>query len=208
MNKIVDKRCLTVEVSDIHIEEVRTNLTDELIGELIKSVARIVKEYKVVVSLDSIENRGVEILQDLLEAVESGAVKERANNDGIVRMSYRDRVIKFEKRPTCLDQIVAKNKKNLGNMTVQVLQYIKKNYNTDEVKDLYSYYDLSSDMKFCVILPDLIHLLNRITGTCNFRKIVYAMHYNKHFEITTTMKTGSYGRSYISSQFVYLGSVK
>ena len=67
MNKIVDRRCLTVEVLEAQIEEVRTNLTDELIGELIKSVARIVKEYKVVVSLDSIENRGVEILQDLLD---------------------------------------------------------------------------------------------------------------------------------------------
>lgn len=208
MNKIVDRRCLTVEVSEAQIEEVRTNLTDELIGELIKSVARIVKEYKVVVSLDSIENRGVEILQDLLEAVESGVVKERTNNDGIVRMNYRDRVIKFEKRPTCLDQIVTENKKNLGNIAVQVLQYIKKNYNTDEVKELYSYYDLSNDTKFCVILTDLIHMLNRITGTCNFRKIVYAMHYNKHFEITTVMKTGRYRRRYMSSQFVYLGSVK
>lgn len=208
MNKIVDRRCLTVEVSEAQIEEVRTNLTDELIGELIKSVARIVKEYKVVVSLDSIEKRGVEILQDLLEAVESGVVKERTNNDGIVRMNYRDRVIKFEKRPTCLDQIVTENKKNLGNVAVQVLQYIKKNYNSDEVKDLYSYYDMSNDTKFCVILTELIHLLNRITGTCNFRKIVYAMHYNKHFEITTVMKTGRYRRRYMSSQFVYLGSVK
>ena len=207
MNKIVDKRCLTVKVLQMHIEEVKTNLTDELTRELIKSVARIVKEYKVVVSLDSIENRGVEILQDLLEAVESGAVKERTDNDGIVRMNYKDRVIKFEKRPTCLDQIITKNKNNLGNIVVQVLQYIKENYDTKEVKALYDYYSFS-DIKFCVKLHELAGMLYKLTGVNHFHKVAYAMHYKEHFKITVKSKYSSRYRSNFTTEFIYLGSVK
>jgi hypothetical protein len=52
-------------------------------------------------------------------------------------------------------------------------------------------------------------MLYRLTGIEAIREVIFAMHYKKHFEITTTMKRISrYGRKIINNQFIYLGSVK
>ena len=207
MNKIVDKRCLTFEVLEMHVEGVDTNLTNEVLKELVKAVAMVVKEYKISVSLNTIETRGVEVLQDLLNAVESNKIKERVNKDGIVNIDWKNNAIVFIPRPTCLDQIITKNKKNLGNIVVQVLQYMKENYDTKEVKALYDYYSFS-DIKFCVKLHELAGMLYKLTGVNHFHKVAYAMHYKEHFKITVKSKYSSRYRSNFTTEFIYLGSVK
>ena len=150
----------------------------------------------------------VVILQDLLNAVESNKIKERINKDGIVKIDYNTNTIKFIERPTCLDQIITKNNKNLGNMVVQVLQYMKENYNTKEVKALYDYYSLSN-IKYCVKLQELEGMLYKLAGITNLRKVAYAMHYKKYFEITVKSKYSRWYRNrYVTAEFIYLGSVK
>jgi hypothetical protein len=208
MNKIVDTRCLTVEVLQFQVESIDTKLSEEVLKELIKAVAMVIKEYKVSVSLNTIKARGTEILQDLLNAVESNKVKERVNKDGIVKIDFEKNVIKFIERPTCLDHIINANK-DLGSKIVQVLQYIKKNYNTKQVNALYTYYSLSHNKQFCVELHNFAIMLYKLTGIETIREVIFAMHYEKHFEITTTMKRVSRYRSkIINNQFIYLGSVK
>lgn len=195
-----------------------TDMTDTH-KALVKACADIVRDYKVSISLNSIIESGVELLQQIYDAVMNGTIKERTNTDGIVVSSYNSEKepgkIYFVPRPTIFDEII-KSKKDNGTKVVEILRTIRDNYdymmNDDSFNECYCYirYTLSRK-KFCLDLVDLKHILNRTLGLdYDFaKKLAYAMSYKGHYEIKVKRTSKRYGRgSYIDGQYIYLGSVK
>lgn len=185
---------------------------------LVKACADIVRDYKISISLNSIIESGVELLQQIYDAVMSGAIKERTNTDGIVVSSYNSEKepgkIYFVPRPTIFDEII-KSKKDNGTKVVEIIKTIKNNYeymlNDDSFNECYCNLRGLYNKKFCLELTDLKYILNRTLGLdYDFaKKLAYAMSYKGHYEIKVKRTSKRYGKgSYISGQYIYLGSVK
>ena len=185
---------------------------------LVKACADIVRDYKISISLNSIIESGVELLQQIYDAVMSGTIKERTNTDGIVVSSYNSEKepgkIYFVPRPTIFDEII-KSKKDNGTKVVEIVKTIKNNYkhmlNDDSFNECYCNLRGLYNKNFCLELQDLKYILNRTLGLdYDFaKKLAYAMSYKGHYEIKVKRTSKRYGKgSYISGQYIYLGSVK
>ena len=185
---------------------------------LVKACADIVRDYKISISLNSIIESGVELLQQIYDAVMSGTIKERTNTDGIVVSSYNSEKepgkIYFVPRPTIFDEII-KSKKDNGTKVVEIVKTIKNNYeymlNDDSFNECYCNLRGLYNKNFCLELQDLKYILNRTLGLdYDFaKKLAYAMSYKGHYEIKVKRSSKRYGKgSYLSGQYIYLGSVK
>ena len=186
---------------------------------LVKACADIVRDYKISISLNSIIESGVELLQQIYDAVMSGTIKERTNTDGIVVSSYNSEKepgkIYFVPRPTIFDEII-KSKKDNGTKVVEIIKTIKNNYeymlNDDSFNECYCNLRGLYNKKFCLELSDLKWILDKTLGIKDYtysKKLIYAMSYKGHYEIKVKRTSKRYGKgSYISGQYIYLGSVK
>ena len=186
---------------------------------LVKACADIVRDYKISISLNSIIESGVELLQQIYDAVMSGTIKERTNTDGIVVSSYNSEKepgkIYFVPRPTIFDEII-KSKKDNGTKVVEIVKTIKNNYeyllNDDSFNQCYCNLRGLYNKKFCLELSDLKWILDKTLGIKDYtysKKLIYAMSYKGHYEIKVKRTSKRYGKgSYISGQYIYLGSVK
>lgn len=194
-----------------------TEMTD-VHKALVKACADIVRDYKVSISLNSIIDSGVELLQQIYDAVMSGIIKERTNQDGIVVATYNSEVepgkIYFVERPTIFDDII-KSKKDNGTKVIEILRTIKKNYNSiledDNFTKCYCSIDGVYRKKFCIDLLDLKHILNMTLGLdYNFsNKLIYALSYKGNYEIKVRRSKSRFTRkTYIDGQYIYLGTVK
>lgn len=211
---ISEKGLLLSAYSEKEIYKVN-ELSNDAQLELSKVIGMIVKDYKITVSLESIRKQGLDILSTLDEAIQSGVIKKRTNQNGYVGIDYAKDMIVFMENPKLFDVAINKSKGNKGLAIVEILKTIKKNYNDEKfIKTLFNYYDVNCGQNFAIkYTVDVDNLALLISNLFDMeykkaKKIIYAMKHQGHYDISVKRRAKRYKGSYISDVFIYLGSVK